>query len=408
MKNKWILSAFLFTFKEEILLFNQNYFDKGINRKGTRCEKWDGLFKREGENLLPMWVADMDFQSPPDIEEALKHRALHGTYGYTEILEDDFSAPIAFWQRRHHIAFMPQDLVMLPCVVTGLKIAVHLFTQPGDKVVLQSPVYGPFANSVLVNGRIVADAPLIKDSRGYYTMNFPLIEKHFQEGSRLMLLCNPHNPVSRIWKREELEKLITLCRHYQVILVSDEIHAEFALEPLSFTSVFHLSNQPEDLIFSLASASKTFNVAGLQQALLFCKNPLLRQKIENHIAEQGIVSGNLFALEGTRVAYNQGDLWLDGLKKYLKQGALLLEVLLKKHCPKAILTPFEGTYLGWIDISAYGSNSQLLPKIKEAGLFVTDGRAFGENTGEGFIRLNIGCPHHHIEKAVTMLEKALT
>ena len=354
-----------------------------------------------------MWVADMDFPSPPAIEQALVQRAVHSTYGYTEILEDDFSAPIAFWQRHHQISFKNEDLLLLPCVVTGLKIAVSLFTQPGDSVVIQTPVYGPFSNAVLSNGRVIADAPMLKDDKGYYSMNFFQIEEFFKQGSKLMLLCNPHNPVSRIWRKEELEKLIQLCRKYQVLLVSDEIHAEFALEPLSFTSVYHLSSQPEDLIIALASASKTFNVAGLQQALLICKNPSLRYAIEKHIQRNGIVSGNLFALEGTRAAYNHGDLWLEGLKNYLKQGTLLLKQLLETHCPKTILTPFEGTYLAWIDISSYGTNDDLLPKIKKAGLFVTDGRVFGKETGEGFIRLNIGCPHHHIEKAVNMRKEAL-
>ncbi len=388
-------------------MFSKDFFDKGLNRIGTRCEKWDGMRKREGEGLLAMWVADMDFQSPPAIQEALIARAEHPTYGYTEVLEDDFSAPINFWQRRHQIDFKQEELMILPCVVTGLKICIQAFSHPGDPVVIQSPVYGPFAHAVTSNGRSLADAPLVCDEKGHYTMDLAATEEHFKKGARLMLLCSPHNPVSRVWSKQELKALMDLCKKYQVILVSDEIHSEFALDPFHFTSVFHLSPNHDDLLISLGAASKTFNVAGLQQATLFCKNPQLRLSLERLIQRIGITSGNIFALEGTRAAYNHGDAWLDGLKTYLKQGADLLNQLLKANCPKAILSPLEGTYLAWINIRAYGTSNELLPKIKKAGLYVNDGRVFGEKAGEGHIRLNIGCPHSHIEKAVAMLKEAL-
>lgn len=385
--------------------FNQEYFDEGLYRMGTRCEKWDACRKEHGENALPLWVADMDFPSPPAVQEALLRRAAHPTYGYTEELADDAQALIDFWQRRHGLTVMPEDITMLPCVVTGLKLAILALTKPEDGVILQSPVYGPFRMSVEVTGRRVMDAPLLRREDGRYDMDLAAVEEQLKAGAKLMLLCSPHNPVSRPWRAEELEALLALLRRYDVPLVSDEIHADFVYAPNSFVPVLSLE---QSKVLSLCAASKTFNLAGLQQASCLCKDGDIRQSIRKEMDRAGVRSGNIFAMEATRAAYNSGDEWLDGLMNYLDGSRALVSELVREHLPKAVLTPMEATYLGWLDLRAYApTTDELMKKAIEAGVVFTGGTFFGKTAGEGFLRINIGCPRRYIEEGILRLSVAL-
>ena len=218
------------------MAFTKEYFDEGIYRMGTRCEKWDELRQREGGDILPLWVADMDFPSPPAVQQALLARAAHGTYGYTEAEADDYQALIDFWARRHEVTFTREDVMMIPCVVTGIRLSLLALTQPGDGVIIQSPVYGPFRFSVQETGRKVLDNPLIRRADGGYDMDFGHLETLLQQGAKAMILCSPHNPVSRLWRREELEKLLALLGRYDVPLIADEIHADFVYAPEKFVS----------------------------------------------------------------------------------------------------------------------------------------------------------------------------
>ena len=294
--------------------FNQEYFDEGLYRMGTRCEKWDECRAEHGEDILPMWVADMDFPSPPAVQEAILRRAAHPTYGYTAVMADDTLALTDFWQRRHGLTLDAQDVMMIPCVITGLKLAILALTQPGDGVIIQSPVYGPFRFSVEATGRTLMDAPLILREDGGYDMDLAAVEKQLQAGAKLMLLCNPHNPVSRVWTKEELSALLTLLNRYGAYLVSDEIHADFVYAPNTFIPALSLQGER---VISLCAASKTFNLAGLQQASLLCKEENVRKLIQAEMDRAGVRCGNIFALEATRAAYNEGDAWLDGLIAYL-------------------------------------------------------------------------------------------
>ena len=385
--------------------FDEAYFDQGIDRVGTRCEKWDGAMKRAGDDLIPLWVADMDFPSPPAVQEALIRRAQHGTYGYTELLDDDAEALIAFWQRRHGLTVPKEAVTLLPCVITGMRVAINALTQPGDGIIIQSPVYGPFRFSVEATGRKLLDAPLILRDNGRYDMDLAAVERHLQNGASLMLLCSPHNPVSRAWTRQELSDLLALLKRYDVPLVCDEIHADFVYAPETFVPA--LTVEQENVV-SLCAPSKTFNLAGLQQASCLCVDEQVRKALEAQIEASGVRCGNLFALEATRAAYNEGDAWLDGLMDYLDGNRKRLAELVRELLPKAVLTPLEATYLGWLDLRAYGFTCEELEKRTiAAGVQFTGGTFFGE-AGEGFLRVNIGCPRANIEEGVKRLATALS
>jgi len=385
--------------------FNQEYFDEGLYRMGTRSEKWDACRQEFGEDVLPMWVADMDFPSPPAVAEAVLKRAGHPTFCYTEIGEDDHQALIDFWQRRHGLEIAQEDITMIPCVVTGLRLAVLALTQPGEGVVIFSPVYGPFRMSVEGTGRKVMEAPLTHNQDGSYDMDLAVLEAQLQAGAKLILLCNPHNPVSRAWSREELLALLEVANRYNVPVVSDEIHADFVYAPAAFVPMLTLQQHN---VLSLCAASKTFNLAGLQQADCICKDEKIREAFRREMDMPGVRSGNIFALEATRAAYNHGDEWLDGLIAYLDGSRKLLAELVAEHLPKAVLSPMSATYLGWLDLRAYGyTTDELMERSTRAGVRFTGGTFFGKELGEGFLRINIGCPRRYIEEGILRLRVAL-
>ena len=384
--------------------FDREYFDAGLYRMGTRCEKWDEARKDHGEDILPLWVADMDFPSPPAVQEAILKRAAHPTYGYTAELEDDHQALIDFWQRRHGLAVEADWLTLMPCVVTGIKAAILALTQPEDKVIITSPVYGPFRMSVAATGRTLADAPMTCDENGRYSMDLAAVEAQLQQGAKMMVLCNPHNPVSRAWAKEELVALVELLDKYNALLVSDEIHADFVYEPHTFHPILSITQKN---VLSLCAASKTFNLAGLQQACCICPDEKIRNAFRDEMNKAGVRAGNIFALEATRAAYNEGDAWLDGLMAYLDGNRQHLAAMVAEHLPKAVLTPMEATYLGWRDLRAYGYTSEELGERTLAnGVMFTGGKFFGDN-GEGFLRINIGCPRANITEGILRLKKAL-
>lgn len=384
--------------------FNQEFFDEGLYRVGTRCEKWDGCRAEHGDKVIPLWVADMDFPSPPQVQQALLARAAHPTYGYTSVLDDDIAALTNFWQRRHGLTLNKEDVMMLPCVITGIKLSILALTQPGDGVIIQSPVYGPFRFSVAATERTLMDVPMIRHEDGRYDMNLEGIEEQLKAGAKLMVLCNPHNPVGRVWSRDELSALLTLLNRYNAYLVSDEIHADFVFAPKTFVPALSLQ---QERVVSLCAASKTFNLAGLQQATLLSKDEEIRKAIDKEKNRAGVTCGNIFALEGTRAAYEHGDAWLDGLMDYLDGSRKMLADLVARHLPKAVLTPMEGTYLGWLDCRAYGfTTDELMAKAAEAGVVFTGGEFFGQG-GEGHLRVNIGAPRRYVEEGILRLAVAL-
>lgn len=384
--------------------FDRAFFDRGLDRTGTRSEKWDVCADASGNDMLPLWVADMDFESPPACREAILRRAEHPTYGYTGVEEDDASAVTDFWARRHGLRLKPEDAVMLPCVVSGMKVAIRALTEPGDGVIILSPVYGPFRFSVNGTGRKLMDCPLIRREDGRYDMDMDRIEDALKQGAKALLFCNPHNPVSRLWTREELTALCDLTERCGAYLISDEIHADFVYAPGEFTPALSLGRER---VLSFCAASKTFNLAGLQQATCLCPDPAIRERIRKTIDSCGVTSGNIFALEATRAAYTRGDAWLDGLTAYLDGNRRRLAELVKTELPGAVLTPVEATYLGWIDLNARGfSCEELKRRTEKAGVIFTMGDFFGMG-GEGRLRFNFACPERNVIEGVARLKKAL-
>lgn len=387
--------------------YDQAFFDAGIDRTGSRSVKWcaPGLMEK---GTVPLWVADMDFPCAQPIVEALKARADHACYGYTHGGREDAQALCGFWQRRHRLRLEPQETLMLPTVISGLSATIQTMTQPGDGVIIQTPVYGPFITSVTDSGRVVMDAGLRRDGDGRYTMDYEAIERFLKKGARLMLLCNPHNPVSRAWSQEELRTLLNLLNRYRARLVSDEIHADFVYAPHTFVPILSLPEAREGTV-SLVAASKTFNIAGLQQATAICRDPDTLHSLQKFLQRSGAASGNIFALEGTKAAYTACDDWLDGLMAYLAGSRDLLVKMLAELLPQAVVSPMEATFLAWVDLRAYGiPQKELGQRCKQEGVALVDGQFFGKQAGKGFMRINYGCPREQLKEGVARFARAIT
>ena len=388
--------------------FDTAYFDAGIRRIGTECEKWDGMIAETGdETMIPMWVADMDFPSPPAIRDALAGVLARGTWGYTISGDADRQALCDYWARRHSVTIERESVLLSPCVVTGLKLALRVVTKPGDGVLINPPVYGPFFMSIRSNGRKVVESPLVRDGDGRYTMDLADMEGKLASGeAKAVMLCSPHNPCGRAWSEEELTAVVALCRRYGAPIVCDEIHADFVYAPNTHHSILTIPGAREIAVM-LCAASKTFNVAGLEQSAIVCCNEAVRKAIAEDMAASGVKAGNAFALAATRAAYTGCDAWLDGLMDYLAGSRDMVAAFVAERMPRVRLTPLEATYLMWLDCSALGfTQDELLARIRAAHVKVNDGLFFGEQ-GRGFIRLNIGCPRSQIREALTRLATVL-
>ncbi|MBR3872703.1 MAG: PatB family C-S lyase [Clostridia bacterium] len=390
------------------MIYDKAFFDKPFDRRGTNTEKWDALEERVGHEMNPMWVADMDFQGPEEITNALVQRAMHPAYGYTPPSASHTKAMLDFMQRRHGVTLKESEQTLMPCVITGLRAAVMNLTKPGDTVIIQTPVYGPFYASIRENDRVIAECLMHRDENNRYTMNYEAIEEACKAGAKLMLLCNPHNPVGRAWSKEELIKLVDILNRYNVALLSDEIHEDFVYEKDAFTPILSIVTDPEANVAAATSASKTFNLAGLKHAVFFSRNTKLVERVTMYMREVGVVQNNIFGMVAAEAAYTYGDAWLDGMLAYIKEGADILREELKVHLPKAIMTPLEATYLAWVDLNAYGFTcEQLLERCRNAGVEFTPGTFFGPETGEGFMRVNLACQHDRVRLAVKQLAEAI-
>ena len=388
-------------------LFDERFFDVGVNRIGTDCEKWDGMREETGDDqMLPMWVADMDFASPPAVRQALEGVARRGTWGYTQSGRKDAEALCGFWARRHGVRIDPEMVLLSPCVVSGMRLAVRALTRPGEGVLILPPVYGPFFSAVKNSGRTLIESGIRQDAAGVWRMDLQDVERKLASGeAKAVLFCSPHNPCGRAWTREELTALASLTRRYGAALIVDEIHADFVFAPHAHHSILTIPGA-EDAVM-LCAASKTFNIAGLQQSAIVCRDEARRKAIADEMNACGVVSGNAFALAATRAAYTDSDAWLDGLLRYLEGNRDETAAFAQEHWPRVGVTPLEATYLMWFDCRRLGlEQDELLRRISAAHVKVTDGLFFGE-AGRGFIRLNIGCPRAQLREALRRLEPVL-
>jgi cystathionine beta-lyase len=378
-------------------------FDRIIHRENTNCVKFDlrkAYFGRE--DVIPMWVADMDFPVPPFVEEAVRKRAGHPIYGYS-IIPDSYYEAVMAWQSRRYGWELKKDWILFsPGVVTGLNVIVQAFTDPGDKIIIQPPVYQPFFTCVENNDRKLLLNRLVEKD-GAYTIDFDDLENKMKEGAKMLIICSPHNPVSRCWKREELEWLGAKSIEHRVIVVCDEIHCDLVLEPHRHIPLASISEEISRNTITCIAPSKTFNLAGLYSSSIIITNDSLRRRFI-YAAEKIHLSANIFGITAAEAAYREGDIWLAELIKYLKSNITLVKDYLAARMPEVTVSPPEGTYMLWLDFRKLGFSAPDLKKllIEKAGLGFVEGPTFGPG-GDGFQRMNIGCPRVTLELALERL-----
>lgn len=383
-------------------------FDTPIDRTHTWSIKHD--FKKENgkaDDILPLWVADMDFRSPDSVVEALKKAVDHGIFGYSRADESYFDAVAAWYQKRHHLTLQPEWMTCTPGIVFALSIAVRAFTQEGDAVLIQPPVYHPFSRAILRNKRTLVENPLVlKD--GHYEMDLEDLEqKVLDEHVKLMILCNPHNPVGRVWTREELTALADICLRHHVYVISDEIHGDFVWQGHEQTPYASISEEACLHSMMCTAPSKTFNLAGMATSNLFIPDPEMRRKFRSELLDVGQENMNRLGLFACRAAYEGGGEWLDQLIGYLAGNLALVRDFCKNRVPQIQLVEPEGTYLAWLDCRELGmTDDELMAFFSDgAKVWLDPGTHSGEQ-GSGFMRFNLGSSRSVIAQALDRIEAA--
>ena len=384
-------------------------FDRIIDRKNTRCLKYDFAVKRGmPEDVLPLWVADMDFETSSYIEDALTERVQEGIFGYSDVQTPYFEI-IRDWMIRHH-DWEPQEkwLIKTPGVVFALAMAVKAYTDPGDKVLLQQPVYYPFSEVITDNGREVVSNDLVLMEDGTYKIDFADFEqKIIANGIKLFLLCSPHNPVGRVWTKEELEKIGDICVKHGVTVVSDEIHNDFIWEG-THTVFAGIKKEFADISVTCTSPSKTFNLASMLISNIFIPNQILRRKFRKEMDRAGISQLSVLGLVATEAAYAHGDEWYAAMKNYVRDNIAFARAYVEENLPGVRMIDTQGTYLIWLDFRQTGLTVEQLDHkiIYEAGLWLDSGKIFGK-TGEGFERINVACPRAVLQEALDRIQGIL-
>ena len=384
-------------------------FDKITDRNGSSCIKYDYGMQRMGRtDLLPMWVADMDFPLPEEVLAEFHKRVDHGIFGYSDPTEDYWEAINGWFGPRHGFTVDPGTVTIGAGVVYGIAIAVKAFTEPGDAVIIQQPVYYPFKNNIETNGRRVINNQLrFKD--GKYSIDFEDFEKQITENHvKAFILCNPHNPVGRVWTREELTRLADICMAHKVLILSDEVHCDFVYPGHKTTSVMTLGEKYRQNLVVFLSPSKSFNVAGLQPSNIVIPNEELRKKYRAEIEASGYSNAPVMALTAVKACYTRGGEWFDELLEYITANMEFMKAFVKENFPKAVFVEPEGTYLIWVDFSGYGFTNEELQHImvEEAKLWLDSGIIFGNETAQ-FERFNIACPRSVVEQAMNQLKEAM-
>ena len=380
-------------------------FDTVIDRKGTRSLKYDFAVRRgKPKDVLPLWVADMDFQTSSYITDALEDMVKHGVFGYSESEEHYFEAVQNWMERNYNWHVKESWMTKTPGIVFALAMAVKAYTQENDAVLIQPPVYYPFKEVVEDNHRRLVNNTLVLDGDGTYTIDYEDFEKKIiEENVKLFILCNPHNPVGRVWTKEELERLGDICLKHGVFVVSDEIHADFVFER-KHTVFSEVKEAYRDISMICTSPSKTFNIAGLQISNIFISNPEKATAFRRQVAAAGYSQVGLPGLVACEAAYRHGDEWLEGVLAYIKANAEFTRAYLQEHLPRVKMTKLEGTYLVWLDFRDYGLTDKELDEkiLNQAGLWLDSGAVFGK-CGEGFQRINIACPRKTLQQALDRL-----
>ncbi|OFX50001.1 MAG: cystathionine beta-lyase [Bacteroidetes bacterium GWA2_30_7] len=384
-------------------------FDEIINREKTNSVKYDLRSKLFGKaDVIPMWVADMDFKTPDFIVEAIRKRTEHEIFGYTFRSEGFCNSIINWIQKRHGWTIEKEWISFSPGVVPALNILVQSLTKPGDKIIVQPPVYFPFFGAVENNGRKMVENQL-KLVNGRYEIDFEHLESVIDTDVKMLLFCSPHNPCSRVWTKEELEKIGDICLKNNILIVSDEIHSDLVFKPNKHFPTASISKQISDITITCIAPSKTFNLAGLHTSAVICRNKELLKKYNKFLEDFHLSGGNIFGFEALEAAYNQGDGWLNQLLEYLQSNINFVDDYLQQNIPKIKLIKPEATFLLWLDFRELKLTNKEIKKllIEKAGVALFDGRIFGKG-GEGFQRMNIGCPKEVLEKVLINLKVEFT
>ena len=379
-----------------------NYdFDKLIERRGTGCVKWDEM---PSPSVIPLWVADMDFAVAPAIQEAIRQRAQHPILGYTYVQDDYYDAVISWYERRHHWKIEREWILYTTGVVPAMSVAIKALTMPGEKVLILSPDYNCFFSSVKNNGCEVAECVLrFHRSNERFEVDWEDFEAQCaDEKTTLFLLCNPHNPTGRVWSREELERMRDICHKYHVRIVSDEIHCELIMPGHRFCTMGLID---EDAII-LSSPSKSFNIAGLMMANIFCRDAATRRRLDRAININEVCDVNPFAPVAVKAAYNESEDWLDALNLYLYDNYQALCDYVAQNLILWRVMPLEGTYLVWVDCSACCDQAATYCEdiLSEARVWVNPGTMYGPQSGEGYLRINIACPRSRLMEALERIK----
>ena len=385
-------------------------FDTVLDRRGTKCLKYDFAVQRgRPADVLPLWVADMDFKTSSYVEDALVRQAQHAIYGYTESDDAYFAAVQGWLAARHGWQVKPEWLQKTPGVVFAIAVAVKACTQPGDAVLIQQPVYYPFREVILDNGRKLVSSDLVLNAAtGKYEIDFADFEaKIVENGVKLFLLCSPHNPVGRVWSRDELLQLGRICQRHGVTVFSDEIHADFVWQGRH--QVFAAVDPAfAEFTITAMSPSKTFNIAGLQASNIFIPDEGLRGKFRQAYNASGYSQLNAAGLIAAEAAYNDGGVWYDAVKAYIRDNIAYMRAFLEERLPELKMTEPEGTYLVWVDFRGLGLTGDALEDfvLHKAKLWLDSGAIFGK-VGEGFQRFNVACPRATLQQALEQLERAV-
>ena len=375
-------------------------FDELIERRGTGCVKWD---ENPSGDIIPLWVADMDFKAAPAILDAVRKRAEHGVFGYTHVGEDYYNAVISWFQRRHQWRICREEIMYTTGVVPAMSVAIKALTMPGEKVVMLSPDYNCFFSSIRNNGCEVSECVLRLAGNNRFEVDWDDFEaKCADEKTTLFLLCNPHNPTGRVWSKDELERMNDICLRHGVKVVSDEIHCELMMPGHTFQPFAAVSERCRENCVVLNSPSKSFNIAGLQVANIISVRPDWRRRIDRAININEVCDVNPFGPVALIAAYNESEEWLDELNEYLWGNYRALCDFVAKHLPRWKVCPLEGTYLVWVDIKATGMSAQQYADrlLQQAKVWVNPGTMYGPQSGEGYIRLNIACPRSRLMQAL--------
>ena len=379
-----------------------NRFDQPVNRRGTGCMKWD-----IEENELPMWVADMDFQTAPEVVEAIQKRAEQGVFGYTLITKEWYHAYQNWWKTRHNLEIPEEWLIFCTGVVPAISSVVRKMTTLAEKVVVLTPVYNIFFNSIINNGRYPLESHLIYKDGAYEIDWQDLEEKLADPQTSLMLLCNPHNPVGKIWNKETLERIGDLCVKYHVLVLSDEIHCDLTKPGKDYIPFASVSENCRKNSITCIAPTKAFNIAGIQTAAVVIPDPFIRHKVNRGLNTDEVAEPNVFAAIAPVAAFEQGGSWLDELKEYLWKNRQFAEDYISREIPEIYAVKGEATYLLWIDCTAISRKDQELCSFirQNSGLYLSDGREY--HNGEGFLRMNLACPMETLKDGLNRLKASI-